>query len=251
MGVGEGAMRGGPRMMCSPYLTGSLALMLVLVTFNYWSVSTNNFDLVKEVKLMQTQLKTGSGTIQERERETAGLKDELKTIRQALEKCRGEKATLESVKESLKICNTEKQTCESDKVSELEQARKEAKKVKDNMSNESAQLKEEKEALEMQKRKLEEELKEANSSITDLKGEVSSLRAEQLKPKSAAQPAIRLTGGEGGEDGVGLLGRGQLPDVDPKAVSVVQKETRGEQRTLSHQISFFLRIAFSSTDTWC
>jgi len=216
-------MRGGPRMMCSPYLTGSLALMLVLVTFNYWSVSTNNFDLVKEVKLMQTQLKTGSGTIQERERETAGLKEELKTVRQALEKCRGEKATLESVKESLKICNTEKQTCESDKVSELEQARKEAKKVKDNMLNESAQLKEEKEALEIQRRKLEEELKEANNSIADLRGEVSSLRAEQLKPKSAARPALRLTGGEG----VGEHGRGQLPDVDPKAVSVVQKETRG------------------------
>ena len=240
-------MRGGPRMMCSPYLTGSLALMLVLVTFNYWSVSTNNFDLVKEVKLMQTQLKTGSGTIQERERETAGLKEELKTFRQALEKCRGEKATLESVKESLKICNTEKQTCESDKVSELEQARKEAKKVKDNMLNESAQLKEEKEALEIQRRKLEEELKEANNSIADLRGEVSSLRAEQLKPKSAARPALRLSGGEL----VGEHGRGQLPDVDPKAVSVVQKETRGEQRTLSHQISFFLRIAFSSTDTWC
>merc|ERR1719320_2200083 len=201
-------------MMCSPYLTGSLALMLVLVTFNYWSVSTNNFDLVKEVKLMQTQLKTGSGTIQERERETAGLKDELKTVRQALEKCRGEKATLESVKESLKICNTEKQTCESDKVSELEQARKEAKKVKDNMLNESAQLKEEK-------------LKEASNSITDLKGEVSSLRAEQLKPKPAARPALRLSGGEGGGEGVGEHGRGQLPDVDPKAVSVVQKETRG------------------------
>ena len=46
-------MRGGPRMTCSPYLTGSLALMLLLVTFNYWSVSTNNFDLVKEVKNMQ------------------------------------------------------------------------------------------------------------------------------------------------------------------------------------------------------
>ena len=96
------------------------------------------------------------------------------------------------------------------------------------MLNESAQLKEEKEALEMQRRKLEEELKEANNSITDLRGEVSSLRAEQLKPKSAARPALRLTRGEGGESDVGLLGRGQLPDVDPKAVSVVQKETRGK-----------------------
>ena len=46
-------MRGGPRMMCSPYLTGSLAVMLVLVTFNYWTVSTNNSDLVREVKMMQ------------------------------------------------------------------------------------------------------------------------------------------------------------------------------------------------------
>merc|ERR1719381_430333 len=99
-------------MMCSPYLTGSLALMLLLVTFNYWSVSTNNFDLVKEVKMMQTQLKTGSGTIQDKEREVAELKEELKAVRQSLEKCKGEKATLESVRESLKICNTEKQTCE-------------------------------------------------------------------------------------------------------------------------------------------
>merc|ERR1712013_244829 len=87
--------------------------------------------------------------------------------------------------------------------------RKEAKKVKDNMLNESAHLKEEKEALEMQRRKLEEELKEASNSITDLKGEVSSLRAEQLKPKSAARPALRLAGGEGGENDVGLRGRAQ------------------------------------------
>jgi len=221
-------MRGGARMICSPYLTGSLALMLVLVTFNYWSVSTNNFDLVKEVKMMQTQLKTGSGTIQEKERDMGEMKEELKAVRQSLEKCKGEKATLESVKESLKICNTEKQTCEREKVGELEQARKEGKKVKDNLLNKSQKLTEEKEVLERRTKELEEEVEGAKRSLKDLEGEVASLRAEQLKPK--VRPAIRLTGGGGGggdvQESAGL-GRGQLPDVDPKAVSVVQKETRG------------------------
>merc|ERR1719222_558800 len=210
-------------MMCSPYLTGSLALMLVLVTFNYWSVSTNNFDLVKEVKMMQTQLKTGSGTIQEKERDMGEMKEELKAVRQSLEKCKGEKATLESVKESLKICTTEKQTCEREKVGELEQARKEGKKVKDNLLNKSQKLTEEKEVLERRTKELEEELEGAKRSLKDLEGEVASLRAEQLKPK--VRPAISLTGGDGQE--LGGLGRGQPPDVDPKAVSVVQKETRG------------------------
>ena len=214
-------MRGGARMMCSPYLTGSLALMLVLVTFNYWSVSTNNFDLVKEVKMMQTQLKTGSVTIQDKERDVVELKEELKSMRQSLEKCKGEKATLESVKESLKICNTEKQTCEREKVSELEQARKEAKKVKDGLLDKSLKLTEEKEALERRTKELEEEVEGAKSSLKNLEGEVASLKAEQLKP---VRPAIKLSG----EGDLGGLGRGQLPDVDPKAVSVVQKETRGE-----------------------
>jgi len=219
--------------MCSPYLTGSLALMLVLVTFNYWSVSTNNFDLVKEVKMMQTQLKTGSGTIQDKERDVADLREELKTVRQSLEKCKGEKATLESVKESLKICNTDKQTCEREKVADLEQARKEAKKVKDTLLNKSQKLTEEKEVVERRSKELEEELEGAKSSLKDLEGEVASLRAEQLKSKD--RPAIRLTGGGGDikEEG-GSLGRGQLPDVNPKAVSVVQKETRGSASADDH-----------------
>merc|ERR1719180_743490 len=182
-------------MMCAPYLTGSLALMLVLVTFNYWSVSTNNFDLVKEVKMMQTQLKTGSETIQDKERDVADLREELKAVRQSLEKCKGEKATLESVKESLKICNTDKQTCEREKVSDLEQARKEAKKEKDTLLYKSQKLTEEKEVLERRSKELEEELEGAKSSFKDLEGEVASLRAEQLKSK--VRPAIRLTGGAG------------------------------------------------------
>jgi len=163
------------------------------------------------------------------------MKEELKAVRQSLEKCKGEKATLESVKESLKICNTEKQTCEREKIGELEQARKEGKKVKDNLLNKSQKLTEEKEVLERRTKELEEEVEGAKRSLKDLEGEVASLRAEQLKPK--VRPAIRLTGGGGGDvQESGGLGRGQLPDVDPKAVSVVQKETRGSGSDGDHPL---------------
>ena len=57
-------MRGGPRLMCSPYLTGSLAVMLVIVAFNYWSVATENSELSKKLQEMQQQLKRGSEHIE-------------------------------------------------------------------------------------------------------------------------------------------------------------------------------------------
>ena len=62
-------MRGGPRMMCSPYLTGSLAIMLVIVAFNYWTVATENSDLGKKLQEMQQQLKSGTSHINNLEEE--------------------------------------------------------------------------------------------------------------------------------------------------------------------------------------
>ena len=50
--------------MCSPYLTGSLAVMLVIVAFNYWSVATENSELSKKLQEMQQQLKRGSEHIE-------------------------------------------------------------------------------------------------------------------------------------------------------------------------------------------
>ena len=72
-------MRGGPRMMCSPYLTGSLAIMLVIVAFNYWTVAAENSELGKKLQEMQQQLKSGTSHINnleeeiEQVRETAAL----------------------------------------------------------------------------------------------------------------------------------------------------------------------------------
>ena len=196
-------MRGGPRMMCSPYLTGSLALMLLLVTFNYWSVSTNNFDLVKEVKnmqvsrinllvfgfyrsrlnlsLFQTQLKTGSGTIQEREKEAKSLKEDLRKCDGSVEHLREEVKRLESVKEELKICNNDKDRLNKDKVDQEEQAGREARKAQDALNQEVAKVKEENERLSRRLDELQEELDKEKEQVKKAEAEVGSLKADQLQ----------------------------------------------------------------------
>ena len=77
-------MRGGPRLMCSPYLTGSLGIMLCLVTFNYWSVSTQNSDLVKKAEEMQQQLQLGSKHIHSLEEEIRDVRKQVKSCKEKL-----------------------------------------------------------------------------------------------------------------------------------------------------------------------
>ena len=67
--------------MCSPYLTVSLGIMLCLVTFNYWSVSTQNSELMKKVEEMQQQLQLGSKHIQSLEEETREVRRQMKTYK--------------------------------------------------------------------------------------------------------------------------------------------------------------------------
>ena len=61
-------------MMCSPYLTGSLAIMLVIVAFNYWTVAAENSELSKKLQDMQQQLKSGTSHIKNLEEEIAQVR---------------------------------------------------------------------------------------------------------------------------------------------------------------------------------
>ena len=76
--------------------------------------------------MFQTQLKTGSGTIQEREKEAKSLKEDLRKCDGGVENLREAVKRLESVKEELKICNNDKDRLNKDKVDQQEQAGREA-----------------------------------------------------------------------------------------------------------------------------
>ena len=79
-------------MVCSPYLTGSLAVMLVIVSFNYWTVSTENNILANKIQELQQQLKTGTNHIE-------SLESEIKDLRSKNEKLKELKINEKSLKE--------------------------------------------------------------------------------------------------------------------------------------------------------
>jgi len=228
-------MRGGPRLICSPYLTGSLAFMLVLVGFNYWSVSTQNHDLFIKVADLQQQLKLGSDEVVHMKSKYSNLEDQHKTSIDNNLQCVSEKADLEkqiqsetethdSVKETLESkinqLTSDKAKLEED-VSTLReerlqiiQQRDEAQTQKDQADVDKAQcLQVESAASEQLKRQLADE----QAKAADLQSKLAELLAR--RPALPNQPGDIV--------GNSYLGPGQLPNVDPSKVQVVKKDTLG------------------------
>jgi len=228
-------MRGGPRLICSPYLTGSLAFMLVLVGFNYWSVSTQNHDLFIKVADLQQQLKLGSDEVVHMKSKYSNLEDQHKTSIDNNLQCVSEKADLEkqiqsetethdSVKETLESkinqLTSDKAKLEED-VSTLReerlqiiQQRDEAQTQKDQADVDKAQcLQVESAASE----KLKLQLADEKAKAADLQSKLAELLAR--RPALPNQPGDIV--------GNSYLGPGQLPNVDPSKVQVVKKDTLG------------------------
>jgi len=204
--------------MCSPYLTGSLGIMLCLVTFNYWTVSTQNSDLVKKVEEMQQQLQLGSKHIQSLEEETREIRKQMKKYKDMI----GEEKELKKEVE-LKFKDMSKQK------DDLKQRLNVMSELKSEGDESEKKLAEDREMQEKAMDSLRDELEEvkvklmsAQSNLTSCQAELASDRADKLlvPPGGAVMPPRHL----GRSDG---LGPGQLPDVNPGAVSVIKKETQG------------------------
>jgi len=204
--------------MCSPYLTGSLGIMLCLVTFNYWSVSTQNSDLVKKVEEMQQQLQLGSKHIQSLEEETREVRRQMKTYKDRVAE---EKELKKEVEMKFKDMNKDRDDLKLrlDAMIELKSEGEESER----------KLSEDREMQDKAMDTLRDELEEVKgkllpvqANLTSCQAELASDRAEKLlvPPQAAVMPPRHL----GRSDS---LGPGQLPDVNPVAVSVIKKETQG------------------------
>jgi len=203
--------------MCSPYLTGSLGVMLVLVTFNYWSVSTQNSDLMLEVQRMTKQMKLSSGKVVQ-------LEGELDAARGEAKRCSGTKDTLEAKAARLV---EEKQ--------EVEQAAREKGRELERLEEQAIACNREKEELDGAKARVAKELEGVKANVSSCSFQLSSCREKVAlcQDTLANERAERLVKPLGihnrplkGEQ-EGSLGKGQLPDVDVNAVEVVKKDTLG------------------------
>jgi len=222
-------MRGGPRLVCSPYLTGSLGLMLLLVGFNYWNVSTQNHDLVIKIKEMQEQLRVGSERIEDLQSTQENLKQDLGLASDLKGRCEEEKSDLgRELQEKIESIRYNKDAQDTE-VRELTEANEKTvaesaslKKKVDTLEKERDGLKDKKDVLARQKENLEAKLLEiqkdyeaAATKAADLQGKLSELLVQNGHVEANAELKTAA------------LGAGQLPDVDPAAVSVVKKDTFG------------------------
>ena len=199
--------------MCSPYLTGSLAVMLVIVSFNYWTVSTENNDLAKKMQELQQQLKTGTNHIE-------SLESEIKDLRNTNDKIK----VLKNSEKSLKEEAEKKFKKVFERKIELENEVKEQKSLLAGDEEDAKRLAEEKAELEKEVNSVREELDSVKLNMTTCQAELASERAEKLlvPPVGANRiPPLHL-------DNKYNLGPGQLPDINPDSVSVVKKETQGK-----------------------
>lgn len=209
-------------MMCSPYLTGSLAIMLVIVAFNYWTVAAENSELSKKLQDMQQQLKSGTSHIK-------NLEEEIAQVRNLENKC----------KKNTKELREEAET----KLKDMETVQKQRDKFKVERDKLDLQLKDTRNEEDQEEKRLLEDTKMKENTIDSLRDEIESLKLNistiQLNVTScqaelASERADRLIQPPEGA-GLGMpprhlpskLGPGQLPDLSPDAVSVVRKETNG------------------------
>lgn len=213
--------------MCSPYLTGSLAVMLVLITFNYWSVSSQNSDLMKEVQHMTKQMQISSERISALERSLRTSEDNGKKYQDEIGVRRDE--MLRSEKEVQKLKDAKKAT--EDKLEENDVKVVET-------GQEISRLREENQNLDGDKDRLQDDLETSQAKVTQLEGKVSELNT--CLSELASERSDRLLVPPGGGKVAPLhlpprdpnLGPGQLPDVRLDAVSVVRKETLGGGNSL-------------------
>ena len=198
-------------MVCSPYLTGSLAVMLVIVSFNYWTVSTENNILTKKILELQQQLKTGTNYIE-------SLESDIKDLRSKNEKLKESKSNEATLKEEAE----DKYKKVAEKKSELESELRQMKSLQVEDEETEKRLTEEKETQEKVVDNLRDELESVKLNLTTCQAELASEIAEKLlvPPAGADRVPPRHLANP--------LGPGQLPDLNPDAVSVIKKETHGK-----------------------
>ena len=190
--------------MCSPYLTGLLGILLCLVTYNYWSVTTENSGLVREMQEKQQQLHKRTKHIENMEEEMREIRTQLKSYKARV---RDEKQLKNEVEIKLADLRKERDDLKKRlKVLKSEGEKKEREHIK---------------AL----NSLEYDLEGVMFELISLKKNLTSCQAElssELSEKDARTPDEADHLGRGGS-----LGPGQLNHKNLENISVIQKGNKG------------------------
>ena len=233
---------GGPRMVCSPYFTIGSVLVLLIMTAKYYSLSAEHDSLLMKVKVLQDQLKLSASNMR-------SLDSSLSKKEESFHDCDMEKQKVVKRNEELQkkldakteeILTLATENDQSEVV--IHDLRTEIESLKVMESQVSAQ-KGEIEALKLKDQECQkfqdqvsaqqgdlEALKSREEQCKNLEGQVAQLQGELNTMKMAADEfhsKLKLDQGANTQN----IPDGELPDVNPGAVSIRQPALNGTNAT--------------------
>ena len=221
---------GGPKLFCSPYFTVGAILLLLVMSVKYFSLSSEHDDLLLKVSVLQNQMKLTASNM------------------------RNLDSTLTKKEEAFTECNDEKNTIiERNKFLErdLNQREEELKKMQENNEENDVTIRnlnekikkftadnntmlEEVRYLKRRNEELshnDEECQANRAKVGQLQGELNTLR-EQASALHKQKVSLK-------QNPEAEQPQGQLPDVNPGAVSIKQPALNGIQ---GHQDPILPRV---------
>merc|ERR1712223_1412579 len=236
---------GGPKLLCSPYFSIGASIVLIVMTFKYYSLSSQYDDLLLKVSVFQNQLKLTASNMR-------NLDASLTRKEDSLNECVDEKNTVIERSNNLqrdmdsKIADVEEMKDANDEANNL------VRKLKENVdkcSHDNSTMLEELKYLRRRNEELSRNEKECETNkakIKELEGELNTLKDNENSQLQAKIAEINALQGElntlkekssdlhaqhlklkNDFDSMKNQPSGQLPDLVPGKVSIRQPALNG------------------------
>ncbi|XP_043099535.1 protein GOLM2 isoform X1 [Puntigrus tetrazona] len=188
--IGFSANRRGGRL--PSFILIVLLVIIVILSFNYWSVSTKHGRLLDELAEMQTQVKRTDAARSRLEKRNSELMMQVDTHRKQIDQKDGDYSVLESKLQArdalVKTCTDEKNKLQNDvsaQMSEIHRLKEQVKELRQEVIRQEDQLREVRKNSTNLEKKLEYESLQCGRQITELKAEYeeSKKRVEEEAAK--------------------------------------------------------------------
>ncbi|XP_016427194.1 protein CASC4 isoform X1 [Sinocyclocheilus rhinocerous] len=188
--IGFSANRRGGRL--PSFILIVLLVIIVILSFNYWSVSTKHGRLLDEVAEMQTQVKRTDAARSRLEKRNSELMMQVDTHRKQIDQKDGDYSVLESKLQArdalVKVCTDEKNKLQNDvsaQMSEIHRLKEQVKELRQEVIRQEDQLREVRKNSTNLEKKLEYESLQCGRQIAELKAEYeeSKKRVEEEAAK--------------------------------------------------------------------
>ncbi|XP_039522814.1 protein GOLM2 isoform X1 [Pimephales promelas] len=188
--IGFSANRRGGRL--PSFILIVLMVIILILSFNYWSVSTKHGRLLDELAEVQTQVKRTDAARSRLEKRNSELMMQVDTHRKQIDQKDGDYSVLESKLQArdtlVKSCSDEKNKLQNDvsaQMSEIHRLKEQVKELRREIIRQEDQLREVRKNSTNLEKKLEYESLQCGRQITELKAEYeeNKKRAEEEAAK--------------------------------------------------------------------